>query len=217
MKKLKLLIADDHQLFLDGLLSLLKTEKSFEPPATATNGNRVLELLQKNNYDICVLDINMPGLNGIETTRRIRHEWPEVKIIILTTYNDKEFISEMLLAGVSGYVLKSATKAELVNAISKAASGGTYYSSEVQNSIMHDYLGKIKKEKGASGKPVVLTKRETEIVKLLAREYTNDRIAEALSISYRTVETHRKNIMQKTGAQNLAGLVKFAYAQGIIS
>src|SRR5688500_9619696 len=138
--KTKLLIADDHQLFLDGLLSLLRTEKTFDLAGTATSGNEVMELLQNNSYDVCVLDINMPGLNGIETARHILHRWPRVKVIILTTYNDKEFITESLVAGVSGYVLKNATKADLVNAVKTVAAGGTYYSRDVQDSIMNDYL-----------------------------------------------------------------------------
>ena len=217
MNKPKLLIADDHRLFLDGLISLLKTEKEFDLAATATDGSQVLLLLEKNNFDICILDINMPLMNGIETTKEIRQKWPRVKIIALTTYNEKEFISELLHAGVSGYVLKNATKAELVKAIKEVAAGRAYFSSEVQDNILHDYLDKIKKEKDQpENKTVVLTQRETEIVQLLAKEYTNDKIADALHISFRTVETHRKNIMQKTKAQNLAGLIKFAYANGIL-
>jgi DNA-binding NarL/FixJ family response regulator len=217
MSKLKLLIADDHQLFLDGLISLLRTEKEFEISGTATNGIQVLSLLKKNAFDICILDINMPELNGIETTKTIREKWPLLKIIALTTYNEKQFITELLHSGVSGYVLKNSTKAELVKAIREVANGGTYFSSEVQASIMNDYLDKIKKEKSdPENKKVILTQRETEIVKLLAKEYTNDMIADALHISFRTVETHRKNIMQKTKAQNLAGLIKFAYSLGIL-
>jgi len=217
MNKIKLLLADDHHLFLEGLVSLLRAEKTFASPVTATNGEEALQLLRSGTYDACVLDINMPGLNGIEAAKLIRKEWPQVKVIILTTYNDKEFISELLLAGVSGYVMKNATKAELVTAIRKALAGEVYYSSEVHSRIMDDYLGQIRREKNREGSGVVLTPRETEIVRLLAKEYTNEKIAAALHISFRTVETHRKNIMQKTKAQNLAGLVKFAYEKGIIS
>lgn len=218
MNKLRLLIADDHPLFLEGLVSLLKTEKDFSSPLTATDGQQVLDLLKKEKCDVCILDINMPVLNGIETAKKIRALHPSMKVIVLTTYNDKEFISEMLYAGVSGYVLKNSTSSELVRAIKEVAAGRTYFSNEVQESIMEDYTSKLRKERSASNTPaVVLTQREIEIVKLLAKEFTNDKIADALHISYRTVETHRKNIMQKTKAQNLAGLIKFAYEQGIIS
>jgi DNA-binding NarL/FixJ family response regulator len=218
MKKLKLLLADDHPLFLEGLVSLIKAEKNFAPPLTASNGDEVIRVLDKQACDMCILDINMPGLNGLEAAKTVRSRWPEIKVIILTTYNDREFISEMLAVGVSGYVLKNSTRTELVKAIYEVSAGKTFFSTEVQDSIFNDYTSKVRKEKSAAGtEKVVLTPRETEIVRLLAREYTNDRIAEELHISYRTVETHRKNIMQKTKSANLAGLLKFAYTNGIIS
>ena len=214
--KIKLLIADDHQLLLDGIVNLLKTEKTFEIGATASNGIEVLDLMRKSKYDVCVLDINMPQMNGIETAKQIAQHWSDVKIIILTTHDEKEFISEMLIAGVSGYILKNVTATELIKAIQEVVKGNTYFSSEVQNSILNNYRNQIKKEKNMPAEePITLTPREIEIVKLLAQEYTNDQIADALHISFRTVETHRKNIMHKTKAQNIAGLIRYAYQQGI--
>jgi DNA-binding NarL/FixJ family response regulator len=213
---MKLIVADDHQLFLDGILSLLKTEKNFSI-STANNGQEVLDLLALENYDICILDINMPRLNGIETARIIKEKKIQTKLIVLTTHSDNEFISEMLLCDVAGYLLKNATKQELIKAIHEVLDGKKYFSSEVHQNIMDKYLGKIKTEKSSPASPlIVLTSRETEIVKLLAKEYTNENIAGTLNISYRTVETHRKNIMQKTKAQNLAGLIRYAYENGII-
>jgi DNA-binding NarL/FixJ family response regulator len=214
-EKIKILVADDHPLFLDGIVSLLKTEKEFEILHTVTNGTEVIAALRKQTVDICILDINMPGLNGIDTTRQIRLNWPEIKIIVLTTHNEREFISEMLLAGVSGYVLKNATRTELVTAIKEVKAGKNYYSREVSDSMLHTYVRKIQIEK-SSEDGIKLTAREKQIVQLLAKEYTNFRIAEELNISYRTVETHRKNIMEKTGAQNLAGLLRYAYEKGVI-
>lgn len=217
MTKIKLLIADDHQLFLDGIISLLKTEKDFDISATATDGYQVLELLGKNRYDVCILDINMPKLNGIETARLIKERTYDTKIIILTTHNEKEFISEMLLIGVSGYVLKNTTKIQLISAIKEVINGGRYFSNEVHENILNNYLNKVEKEKNPQQEePVILTPREIEIVQLLAKEYTNENIANTLFISYRTVETHRKNIMQKTKTKNLAGLIKFAYENGVL-
>ncbi len=217
MAKIRLLIADDHQLFLDGIISLLKMEKDFDVSATASDGNQVLELLDKNKYDVCIIDINMPKLNGIETAKRIKERKYDTKIIILTTHNEKEFISEMLMIGVSGYVLKNATKLQLTDAIKEIVKGGRYFSSEVHESILNNYLNKIEKEKSQlPEESITLTPRETEIVQLLAKEYTNENIANTLFISYRTVETHRKNIMQKTKTKNLAGLIKFAYENGIL-
>src|SRR5687768_12811025 len=213
MPKIKILIADDHQLFLDGIVSLLKTEKDFVICSTATNGQQVLELLAKQPVDVCVLDITMPVMNGIETAKKIREKHSDVRVIMLTSHDDREFISELLMAGVSGYVLKNATQAELVDAVKKVVNGGNYYSPEVHESILSNYVSKLKE---GSAEKIVLTARETEIVKLLAKEYNNEEIAEALFISFNTVETHRKNIMRKTGAKNLAGLLKYAYEKKLI-
>ena len=212
MSSIRLLIADDHQLFLDGIVSLLQDEESFSIKATARDGYEVLDLIGKYDYDVCLLDISMPRLDGIATAKRIREKKPELKIIILTTYNDREIIAEMTKAGVAGYLLKNCTKAELVNGIRNVARGETYFSEDVQKAIVQNYTSLIR----GNGNQIILTTRELEILKLLAREYTNDKIASALKISFRTVETHRKNMMQKTKAHNLAGLLNYAYSNGII-
>lgn len=217
MQKIKILIADDHRLFLDGIVSLLQNEPAFDVVATAENGQQVINLLEHNTYDVCILDINMSPVNGMEAARYIREHRPQVKTIVLSTYNDKAFITEMLLAGVAGYVLKNATRAEMVDAIHTVMRGKTYFSKEVHENIVSDYVNRVKEKKDQSQEnEATLTQRETEIVKLLANEYTNEQIATALNISYRTVETHRKNIMHKTKAQNLAGLIKYAFSKGII-
>ncbi len=212
METIRLLIADDHQLFLDGIVSLLREEPSFTIAATAEDGYQVLELVNKNHFDVCLLDISMPRLDGIATAKRLREKKPELKIIILTTYNDREIIDEMTRAGVSGYVLKNCTKSELVNGIRKVAEGQTFFSDDVQQAIVRNYTTILRGKENQ----IVLTTRELQILKLLAREYTNDKIAAELKISYRTVETHRKNMMQKTKAHNLAGLLSYAYSSGII-
>jgi len=195
---------------LEGVVSLLQTEKSFEIAATAVSGLEVLELVKNKYFDICILDINMPGIDGIEVTRQIKLWKPEMKIIILTTYNDKEIITELIQLGVAGYLLKNAAKAELVEAIKKVMSGRYYFSEEVEKIIMKGLTAKKPADES------ILTEREIEIVKLLGREYTNEKIAQELNISFRTVETHRKNILQKTKSHNLAGLLKYAYFKGIL-
>lgn len=212
MGVIRLLIADDHQLFLDGIVSLLKDEPSFSIEATAEDGYQVLDLVGKSHFDVCLLDISMPKLDGIATARKLREKKPGLKIMILTTYNDREIIDEMTRLGVSGYVLKNCTKAELVNGIRKVSAGETYYSDAAQEAIIRNYTTLVRGKENQ----VILTSRELEILKLLAREYTNDRIASELRISYRTVETHRKNMMQKAKAHNLAGLLSYAYSTGII-
>ncbi len=210
MDKIKLLVADDHKILLDGIVSLLRSEKLFEVAGTACNGNEVMELVKKNDYDICLLDINMPGLDGMEAAKLIKILKPGIKIIMLTTYNDREIISELIHIGVSGYLLKNSDKLELVEAIHKVMSGRYYFSAEVEEIIMQGVAEKKNTEE------FYLTERELEIVKLLSKEYTNQKIATELHISYRTVETHRKNIMQKTKSHNLAGLLKHAYTKGFI-
>ncbi len=178
--------------------------------ATAANGNEVMDIVDKKEVDVCLLDINMPGLDGMEAARLIRQQKPAIKIIMLTTYNDKEIISELIHIGVAGYLLKNSDRQELVEAVNRVMKGRHYFSEEVENIILQGLTEK---------KPVEimpLTDREVQIVQLLAKEYTNDKIAKELSISYRTVESHRKNIMQKTKAHNLAGLIKFAYSKGLI-
>ena len=211
MSKIKLLIADDHKILLEGIVSLLQSEGSFDVAATAGNGYEVMELLNKNDYDVCLLDFNMPGLDGMETAKLIKASKSEIKIIMLTTYNDKEIISELVHIGVSGYLLKNSDKTELAEAIKKVMSGRYYFSAEVEEIIMQGIAEKKNTE------VITLTDRETEIVKLLGKEYTNEKIANELHISYRTVETHRKNIMQKTKSHNLAGLLKHAYSKGLIT
>ena len=207
---IKLLIADDHTILRDGIVSLLQQEENFMVTGTASNGYEVLELSGRLDFDICLLDINMPGLDGLETAKILRTRKPAVKIIMLTSYNDREIIAEMIHLGVEGYLLKNADKAELVEAIHKVMKGRHYFSGDVEDIILQELVEK---------KPadlIILTEREQEVLQLLAREFTNEKIASALHISYRTVETHRKNIMQKTQSHNLAGLLKYAYSKGLV-
>jgi DNA-binding NarL/FixJ family response regulator len=210
MNKIRLLVADDHKILLEGIVSLLKLEPSFEIVASADNGLEVLELIKKNDIDVCLLDINMPQMDGMEAARAIRQIKPGIKIIMLTTYNDNEIISELVHIGVSGYLLKNSDRLELVEAIKRVMNGRYYFSAEVEDIIL----------KGTPEKKemdiVLLTEREKQILALLGREFTNEKIANELNISYRTVETHRKNIMHKTNSHNLAGLLKHAYSKGLL-
>jgi len=210
MATIKLLIADDHNILREGIVSLLQPEEAFEVCGTVANGYEVIEFVGKHNIDVCLLDINMPGLDGLDTARWLKEKKPAVKIIMLTTYNDPEIISELVHIGVSGYLLKNSDKQELAEAIHRVMKGRHYFSAEVEDIIL-----KGLSEKKTPG-VIMLTDREQEVIKLLAKEYTNEKIASELHISYRTVETHRKNIMQKTKSHNLAGLLKFAYNKGLV-
>jgi len=214
--KIRLLIADDHKVVLDGLVALLQAEEDFTIGDTAYNGKQVLELIRNREYDVCILDINMPELDGIQTAKLIKEERPECKIIILTTYREKEIITRLLQIGVSGYLLKNSTLQELVSAIKKVAANGYYFSDEIQAAILHDYTLTVAPPGKETTLAISLTQREKEVLGLLSKEYTNEKIAASLNISYRTVETHRKNMMQKTGASNLAGLLRYAYSNGLL-
>jgi DNA-binding NarL/FixJ family response regulator len=210
MQKIRLLVADDHAILREGIVALLQTEPGFDIVAKASTGYEVLQLVNDNQVDICLLDINMPGLDGIEVARLLKVQQPYLKMIMLTTYNDREIISELVHIGVGGYLLKNSDREELVEAIHRVMKGRHYFSEEVEEIILKGLAEQQKPQ------PVLLTEREMEVVRLLARELTNEKIAGELHISYRTVETHRKNIMQKTGSHNLAGLIKFAYSKGLI-
>ena len=213
MAQTKILLADDHPLFLQGLVSLLTREKEFTIAGEVSNGNQVIEFLTCHPVDVCILDVNMPGCDGIEAVKIIRSTGFQTKLIMLTTYNDIELIRPLAKEGISGYVLKNSTGDELVSAIRQVIAGGMWFSPEVKQAMADDF---VKQEKKKAEKEIVLTPREIDIVRLLAKELTNEKIAEQLFISYRTVETHRKNIMQKTGARNLAGLINFAHSNGLL-
>jgi DNA-binding NarL/FixJ family response regulator len=213
MNKIHLLLADDHQLFLDGLISLLRNETAFEID-TASDGYEVLEKVKRHSFDICLLDIGMPKMDGIAVARALQALQSKIQVIILSTYNDKEIIKELIKSGISGYLMKNCTRQELLEAIYHVYNGGRHFSHDIQSTLVTTLTSYL--NSGKTKNDVVLTPREIEIVKFLAREYTNEKIAAALNISFRTVETHRKNIMQKTNSRNLAGLLKFAYEQKLI-
>jgi DNA-binding NarL/FixJ family response regulator len=215
--KIRLLIADDHKVVLDGLAALLQAEETFSIDATAHDGRQVLDLIRSHDYDIVLLDISMPDMDGIEAARIIKEEKPGLKIIVLTTYREKAIITRLLTLGVDGYLLKNSTRQELVDAILKVAGNGRYFSDEVQSSIIDDYLEPAEgaRRKGFTSS-ATLTPREREILEFLSKGYTNEKIAATLNISFRTVETHRKNMMHKTGANNLAGLLRYAYTNALL-
>lgn len=212
-KKIQLLVADDHHVLREGLISLLQTHADFEVGGSAGDGYEVLEQMKTRHFDVCLLDINMPNMDGMNVAKVIKAKYKEVKVIILTTYDEKEIIAEMIQTGVDGYLLKNSTRRELIDAIHQVVSGKKYFSDAVQETIIKGFAEIVMK---SPEEAVILTEREKEILILLSKEYSNEKIAEILHISYRTVETHRKNMMQKTKAHNLAGLLNFAYSKGLL-
>jgi len=213
MEKIKLFILDDHQMLIDGLKALLKDQKQFEIVGESVNALHALEQLSKNIPNIVLTDVSMPEMNGIEFTTRLKKDFPKIKILALSMFGDRQMISDMLDAGADGYILKNTGRSELVSALNKLASGGMYFGDEVSAEMMKAISAKEKKQ---NEDEVRLTEREKEIVKLIAKEYSNAQIAEELFISERTVETHRKNIFRKTNTKSVIGLLKWAMEKGIV-
>lgn len=215
MANIKLLLADDHKIVRDGIKLMLEPQAGIDVVAEAQNGNEVLKNLEHQVVDLVVMDINMPDMDGITATKKIKEKHPNVKVLALTMSNDDLHIRQMIQAGASGYIMKSAGRNELKEAIETIMSGKHYFSDEATQSIMMDLV----KGKGKSSAPdsIHITDRELEILELIIKEFTNQEIAEKLYISSRTVDAHRRNLLQKTGARNTAGLVKYAFQHNLIS
>lgn len=210
--KIRLMLVDDHQMFLDGLEMILSGVPDFEIISAYTDAHRVLHDMEFTHPDVLITDLNMPELSGTVLTTKVKERFPEVKILVLSMHNDKETVSEIVGAEAEGYILKNSDKAELIRAIRTVAAGGTFYSNEIVQIILDRYQKKEKRIEAIQ----MLTDREKEILELIAQELTNDEIADKLFISKRTVETHRKNMMVKTNAGSLVGLLKFAVRNELI-
>ncbi|MEZ4935412.1 MAG: response regulator transcription factor [Saprospiraceae bacterium] len=208
---IKIIIADDHDVIIDGLTALLSTEKNLQIVGRANNGKQLLEIIKNKPVDLIILDIEMPEMNGVEVTEKLKTIYPELKILVLTMYNSPDFIANLLRHGVDGYILKNSRKNDLLQAINSVVSGRPFYAPEVTEIMMDSFRqGQSNKEDTPE-----LTQREIEIVRLIAEEYTSREIGEKLFISFHTVERHRKNIIAKLGVKNVAGLVKYALKNGL--
>ena len=207
---IRILIADDHAMFIDGIKSLLRKFEKANIVAETTNGKDALEIIRsRNDIDLLITDINMPGLSGTELTRIVKTEFPHTKVLVLTMYNDREIVNDIIMAEAEGYILKNTGKQELITAITRIADNGTYYSNEVMSIIM-DNLKDSHKPKPQADPLKELTPREMEILKLICEELSTAEIASQLYISPRTVETHRKHILAKTQVKTIVGLIRFA-------
>lgn len=215
MANVKIALADDHKIVRDGIKTMLESQPEIEVVVEASNGNEILEKLQDALVDLVIMDINMPEKDGIQATKEIKEKHPNVKVLALTMSNDDLHIRQMIQAGASGYIMKSAGRTDLKNAIEAIMSGKHYFSDEATQSIMMDLVKG--KGKSTTMDAVHITDRELEILELIVQEYTNQEIAEKLYISSRTVDAHRRNLLQKTGARNTAGLVKYAFQHNLIS
>lgn len=212
MKKINLLIADDHTMFLQGIVSLLEQESEINIVGKAVNGIEALEIIKTKKPDLVILDISMPEMDGIELSKILKKDFPEVKILVVSTHSNIKIISRLIRIGVNGYLLKNAEKSELLTAIRTIASGENYYSEETEEKYLANHL-KIEKQVSVLTE---LSSREKEILVLIAHEYNTAEIAEKTFISLNTVNTHRRNLLSKLNAKNTAGLVKYAVENGLV-
>lgn len=218
MKNTKILIVDDHEVVRDGLRNILLSLENISIAGEAGNGEDAIKLYTSVKPDLVIMDISMPGMNGIEATRIIKEKDPEAKILILTMHDNQEYLNQIIRSGAKGFILKNTDKEELLEAVKTVASGENFFSKDISKLIIDNYIRSAKEQEKNDGfKEVPLTKREIEILKLIASGYSNQEIANILYISYNTVDTHRKNIMHKLSIKNTAGLVRYAIEKGLIS
>jgi DNA-binding NarL/FixJ family response regulator len=210
-EKVKLLLVDDHQLYIDGIRSQLSKEPHIDIVGEALNGQAAMDFLDENAVDIVLSDMSMPQMTGIELTKKIKQRHPKTQVIVLSMNKRKALIQDAMHSGASGYVLKDATKDELAEAVRSVTSGDTYLSRGV-GKILLSMNQKLQPNEDLAS----LTDRELEILKLISSELSNAEIAQNLDISRRTVETHRKNIMKKLGVKNSVGLARYAFSHGLM-
>ena len=209
MSDIRLILVDDHKIVLDGIKALLDDLDGFDCVATAENGQKAIDLLKVFDVDVVLMDIDMPVMNGMEATRIVKKEFPNVKVISLTQHSERGMVKQLLECGSDGYLLKNIAQDELADAIRKVKAGENAFSEEVSMSL----AGKAV-EKNANGVEVELTEREIEILTLITEGLSSKQIGEKLFISPRTVDTHRTNLMNKLDIHNIAGLIRFALKNG---
>ncbi|WP_346319655.1 response regulator transcription factor [Chitinophaga sp. YIM B06452] len=211
MEKLRIIIADDHQLLIDGLIAVLRENPEWEIQEPVNNGRQLLERLDSAPADLVLLDLNMPQLDGIRTLEIMRRQHPSVKILVLTNYNQPQLLNEVRKLGADGYLLKNSPASVLKTAIATIAEGGSYFEvlQPQETNIPAYFLDEFMKK-------YQLTKREVEIIRMVGSELTSREIGTQLSISEFTVNTHRKNILRKLELKNTPGLLNFAKQHGIL-
>jgi len=211
----RIVLADDHRILREGVRALLEREADLEVVGEASDGREVLSLAADLSPDVVVMDIAMPGLNGIEATEQLTRKKPGTKVLALSMHSDKRFVARMLSAGASGYLLKDCAFKELAQAVRAVASGQTYLSPEVAGAVVEDYVRRLSETGSAT--LAALTPREREVFQLLAEGKSTKQIALLLGVSVKTVETHRRRVMDKLHVDSMAELTKIAIREGLIS
>ena len=218
MKKIRVHIADDHQLLIDGIIAVLKSEDNIEVVGYSLDGNQVLEWFNSNIADVLVLDINMPNLDGIGVLQAFQKKEVVPKVIILSSYDDKKLIKEVLKIGAKGFLAKKCAGENIVEAIYAVNSGNQYFSKDIQEKIVSSITGNNEGITDSADGMFFssITEREIEVIKLVAQEYSTKEIAEELHISVNTVETHRKHLLKKLNVKNAVGLAMYAVKNNLI-
>lgn len=213
--KIRILLADDHEVFREGLRSMIEKHGDLEVVGDAETGRVAVRMATQLKPDIIIMDIAMPDLNGIEATSQIRATIPETRVIALSMHSDKRFVTGMLRAGAVGYLLKASAFDEVIQAIRTVMNNKHYVSGDIADTVVSDYVRQL--TESAPEKQASLSPREREVLQLLAEGHSTKKIAETLHISANTIETHRAHIMAKLGIRTIADLVKFAIREGITS
>lgn len=216
MQKIRVLVVDDHTIVRDGICALLALAGDMEVVGEATNGSEALVKVKEFHPDVVLMDIAMPIMGGLEATRRINKEFPKVKVLVLTQYDDKEYFFPVIESGASGFISKAAASSDLTTGIRSVFRGDSYLSPSVTRFMVEDYQHTAA-ERATQDPYKQLTEREREILKLLAEGYNTQEIAEMLVITPKTVEGHKTNLMAKLGVHNRVELVKYALRKGIIT
>jgi DNA-binding NarL/FixJ family response regulator len=212
---IKLMIVDDHKIFRDGLKLLLGQFPFIGEIVEASDGQEFLNSLESGFPDIVLMDINMPVLGGIEATKVALNRYPELKIIVLTTFHDEDYVEQMMMAGVEGYMLKRSTPEEFEEALQKVKNGGNYFSDEIIRTVSRN-LQRLRNEAGRISALPEFTQREREVLELICQGFNNDQIAEKIHISTKTVEKHKSNLFQKTNSGNTVNLIIYAFKNELV-
>jgi len=211
-----ILVADDHEVVRKGIISLLSQRPDWQVCAEAGDGREAVKLAEKFHPNVAILDLSMPGLNGLEATRQIRHDTPQTEILVFSMYEDEQFVRELLSAGARGYVLKSDMGGQLLNAVDTVVNHKPFFTSAVAERVLEGFL-RLNTKSESAGEHGSLTAREREIVQLLAESKSNKEIADVLKISVKTVQTHRATIMRKLGIGSIVELVHYAIRNKLVA
>jgi DNA-binding NarL/FixJ family response regulator len=211
--KKNILIADDHQIVIDGIISMLESDENLEIIGQAQNGQEAMDLISKNPevFNFLIADVSMPLMSGIELCKAVKSEYPKIKVLILSMYSSSVIIKDCILAEADGYILKNAGKEKLIEAINDISNDGTYYSEEVLPILSRQ----IEEEKLQKESLSILSKRELEVLELIVQENTSEEIAQKLFISKKTVDNHRASLLEKTDSKSTIALIKYAIKCGI--